>query len=186
MLIPDARRVCIALLIVCSGVARAWASADSPLPGPGTVRLFSISKSENKNQVEYAIRLNEHCAPIGDAPVLAYWRMLEKGPAYTEPLLAREVPGYGLLGQRVTARDSDGGQVRITLRALPTREILVEVRRDQAGKCRAWSTISIQGAPSYLYNVFVRLTWPFARVDYLLLQGWSLDGTHIVSEKLKP
>ncbi len=43
------------------------------------VPVFSIAKSENKNQVQYVVRLDAHCAPVGPAPVFAYWRMLEKG-----------------------------------------------------------------------------------------------------------
>jgi hypothetical protein len=163
------------------------ASGDSTRAAPGSVPLFSISKSENKNRVEYALRVDEHCTPVGQTPIFAYWRMLENDPVRTEPLLAREVPAYGLMGQHVTARGAGGGQVRATLRALPSREILVDASRDTgSGQCRTWSTISIRGAPAHLYNVYVRLTWPFATVDYLLLQGWSLDGTHVVTEKISP
>jgi len=80
--------------------------------------LFTISKSENKNEVVYAIHLDAQCAPVGDAPVYAFWRMNEKGPAVIEPLLAREARAYGIGRQRVLARGSGESKVELTLRAL--------------------------------------------------------------------
>lgn len=37
--------------------------------------LFTISKSENKNEVVFGIHLDERCIPVGDAPVFAFWRI---------------------------------------------------------------------------------------------------------------
>jgi hypothetical protein len=145
--------------------------------------LFSISKSENKNQVQYAVRVDGGCQPLASAPVVAYWRMLEKGPAATEPLLEREIDAYGIAEQTITSRMADGASVRLVLRAVRSRPIVVEVYRTPTGECQALSTTTIQGAPAHLYNVYVKLKWPFG-VDYLLLQGWSVDGTQVVKEKL--
>jgi hypothetical protein len=147
------------------------------------VPLFAISKSENKNQVQFAVRVDDHCAPMPSAPVLAYWRMLEKGPARTEPLLAREEQAYGLASQLVTARGASGGEVRLVLRAVPGRTILVQTSPGRGSACQALSTVQIGGSPAHLYGVYARLKWPFG-LDYLLLQGWSMDGTHVVTEKL--
>ncbi len=77
-----------ALLVLLISSATSMARSDAPRALP----LFTISKSENKNQVQFAINVDERCAPIGEAPVFAYWRMLEKGPDATEPLLSRELP----------------------------------------------------------------------------------------------
>src|ERR1700733_7408049 len=98
------------------------APADSPRLGAHDApQVFSIAKSENKNRVAYALRLDERCAPVGAAPLAPYWRMLEKGPTVTEPLLPREEQAYGIAAQSVKA-----GVVRVTLRALEGREIAVE------------------------------------------------------------
>lgn len=70
------------------GASTAVASADPPSSGPTPV--FSIAKSENKNEVQYVVRLDDGCAPVGSSPVSAYWRMLERGPTQTAPLLPRE------------------------------------------------------------------------------------------------
>jgi hypothetical protein len=154
------------------------ARADSPQ----VLLLFSISKSENKNQVEYAIRVDDRCQPLAVAPVFAYWRMREKGPGVTEPLLAHELDAYGIASQ-VTTHTPDGVVVQLVLRAVRGRPIAIGVSRSASGACQALSTVAISGSPAHLYDVYAKLKWPFG-VEYLLLQGWSLDGTRIMKEKL--
>jgi hypothetical protein len=158
------------------------ASAQSPAPAGTLVPVFSIAKSENKNQVQYVVRLDEHCAPLGSAPVSAYWRMLEKGPTQTAPILDREIRAYGLTSQVVRAHDGSGGQVRAVLKALPGRPLTIVTSRGSDGACHALATTSIAGAPAHLFNVYVHLRW--YGVDYLLLQGWSMDRSHVVRERL--
>ena len=58
--------------------------------------VFFVAKSENHNEVHYGIALDATCTPAGPAPVFAYWRMRERGPLATEPLLSREVAAYGV------------------------------------------------------------------------------------------
>ncbi|MGO9838792.1 MAG: DUF4833 domain-containing protein [Polyangiaceae bacterium] len=168
----------LAALASSSGVA----SADPPAAGGGVVPVFSIAKSENKNQVQYAVRLDDSCAPAGPTPLFAYWRMLENGPAATAPILSREVAAYGLASQVVVASDAGGGAVRAVLKALPGRPLTIVTSRATDGKCRAVATTSIAGTLAHLFNVYVHLKWD--GVDYLLLQGWSMDGSHVVRETL--
>lgn len=151
--------------------------------GPYDVtRLFSISKSENKNEVVYAVHLDESCAPAGDAPVFAFWRMNEKGPAIIEPLLDREQRAYGIAHQQVLARGTNGGSVDIVLRGIPSRHIVVKTQaRDKI--CQAWSGMSIGGTDAHLYNVYVKLK-PMG-VEYVLLSGWSADGARVVHETIE-
>src|SRR5580692_8073537 len=77
------------------------AAGDSTTPGE-SAPLFFVSKSENKNQVSYAVRLDAECRPTGAAPVFAYWRMLERSPVVVEPLLALEEMAYGVGPQHAT------------------------------------------------------------------------------------
>jgi hypothetical protein len=158
-------------------------SLASPLRfGPhDCTSLFTISKSENKNEVVFAIHLDEHCAPIGDAPVFSFWRMYEKGPQVIEPLLSREQAAYGIAGQTVLSIGSDGGRVQITLRALPKRPVVIETKPGD-GRCEAWSTVDVAGESAYLYNVYAKLK-TFG-VDYLLLSGWALDRARVLHEKV--
>jgi hypothetical protein len=167
--------------------ARADASGAPPNGAPpspsGTVLpLFTIAKSENKNQVQYTVRVDGHCAPAGPSPVAAYWRMLEHGVNATEPILPIEVQAYGLASQTVVATTKDGGEVHATLRALPSRVVRVTTSRASDGACRATAEVAIGGQPAHLFNVYAHLAW--LGVDYLLLQGWTLDGTHVVREKI--
>ncbi|MEO8902806.1 MAG: DUF4833 domain-containing protein [Polyangiaceae bacterium] len=157
-------------------------AAGAPAPS-NVVPLFLVTKSQNKNQVQYAIRLDDQCAPASAAPVFAYWRMLEEGPKRTAPLLPREVQAYGLASQQLVVRKGQRNQVRITLRALPSRPILIQTSRGARGACLALATTTIARQPAHLFNVYVRLTWLLG-VDYLLLQGWSMDGKHVIKEQI--
>jgi hypothetical protein len=163
--------------------AAALAAAPQVAAGAGETRLFSISKSENRNEVVYAVHLDDGCAPVGDAPVYAFWRMRERGEAIVEPLLSREEAAYGIARQRVAERGSNGGELDIALRALPGRPIRIQTQK-QDGVCRAWSTTPIAGTDAHLYNVYVKLR--FLGVDYLLLSGWSIDGRQVVREQVRP
>ena len=157
---------------------------DAVVPATPDVSLFTISKSENKNEVQYAIHVDDHCAPAEGTPIWAYWRMLERGPTATEPLLSREQGAYGLASQSVSERTASGGRALLTLRAVPTRPVSIETFRGPSGECQARSTATIGGESAYLFNVYVKLRWP-AGVSYLLLQGWSSDRTRILTEKLE-
>lgn len=155
----------------------------SPSPEVHDVPLFTIGKSQNRNQVQYAIHLDERCVPSSSAPVFAYWHMLEVGPNRVAPLLTRELRAYGIANQHVTAQRPDSGQISLALRALPKRPILVKTLKGRDGSCRVLATLAIAGKPAQLFDVYVKLNWHLG-VDYLLLRGWSMDRTQILSEKL--
>lgn len=140
--------------------------------------VLFVSKSENKNQVHYGVRLDSECAFLGGAPVYAYWRMLEHSPSATEPLLSREQAAYGIARQEV---HSD--TVRVTLTALPSRPITVRVTRSEDGTCTARPEMNISGTRARLLNVHVVLG--FLRVSHLVVTGLASDGT-VVSERISP
>ena len=173
------------LLSLGLGLAAAPAAAPKQQAHTLSLSLFTIGKSQNKNQVQYAVHVDGQCVPVSAAPVFAYWRMLELGPNRVEPLLPREVGAYGPASQLVTTRGADGGKIRLVLRALHDRPIVVETRRAADGTCGALATVSIADSSAHLFNVYVKLTWHLS-VDYLLLRGWSIDGTRVLSEKLRP
>ena len=180
----SSRRLIPTLLLLALGSFATAARAQSPAPpGGALVPVFSIAKSENKNQVQYVVRVDRHCLPLRPAPVFAYWRMLDKGPTQTAPLLSREVRAYGLASEGVVASDEGGGEVRAVLSALPGRPLTITTSRGSDGACRALATLAIAGTPAHLFNVYVHLRW--YGVDYVLLQGWSMDGSHVLREKLK-
>ncbi|MEO6599571.1 MAG: DUF4833 domain-containing protein [Polyangiaceae bacterium] len=182
LIIWRARWIALAAVLL-PGVSTAVASKSTP--SSTVAPLFLITKSQNKNQVQYAIRLDDHCSPASAAPVFAYWRMLEQGPARTAPLLSSELHAYGLASQRIVARKGERNAVSLTLRAVPSRPILVETSVGPHGACAARATITIALQPARLFNVYARLSW-FLGVDYLLLQGWSIDGKRVIKERLNP
>jgi hypothetical protein len=171
------------LAVIVGGGALGLGVAAPLRFGPRDITsVFSISKSENKNEVVYGIHLDAQCAPAGDSPVFAYWRMNEKGPAVIEPLLSREEGAYGIERQRVISRADDGGRIEVALRALASRPIVVETKRGDSGRCDAWATLTISGESAYLYNIYVKLG--IARVEYLLLSGWALDRQRVLHEQV--
>lgn len=170
----------LAVLASVPGVARGQARSRD------VASVFFIEKSENRNQVHYGVHLDETCAPTGRSPVFAYWRMLERGPLATEPLLSLEQPAYGVASQRVLA----SGQVAVELGALRARRILVASRpQGQAGQpsdaCVAVATTTINGAPAALTSVYAKLSWPFG-VAYLMLSGRGLADGHEILERVAP
>ena len=145
---------------------------------------FYVSKSENRNQVHYAVRLDDQCAPAGAAPVQPYWRMLEHDAHATEPLLSREVPAYGIAEQSIVSRGERGGVVRVVLRALRSRPLLLTTFAS-GQSCAASASLVIGGTPATLTNIHVQLKWPWG-VAYLLVSGRALSDGHAVSERIEP
>ena len=175
-------RAAIPWILIASLIATFGSASVPPVGGGSTVPVFSIAKSENKNQVQYVVRVDDHCVPIAPAPMSAYWRMLEQGPTATAPLLPREAPAYGLASQEIIANNRQGGRVRAVLRALTARPLTVETSRGPDGKCLALATVTIAGTSAHLFNVYVLLKWN--GVDSLLLRGWSMDGSRVIQERI--
>jgi len=155
------------------------AASSSELPS-----AFFISKSQNRNQVHYAVAIDANCAPAGNTPVRAYWRLLEQGPGLTAPLLEREQEVYGIASQSVTQRSTSGGSIALTLRPLPKRLLTLATGKDSSGDCLASVYTVIQGEPAQLHSIHVVLTW--LGVDSLIIKGWARSDGHVLRETLRP
>ena len=154
-------------------------SASTSAEAPRAVALFSISKSENKNVIVYAVHVDDHCVPLGPAPLYAYWRMDQTDGAI-QAILGREERLYGIAQQHVMERTDHGGAVDLTLRPLAARHILVETE-EQGGTCRARSIAPIAGVTANLESVYVKLK--FLGVEEVVLSGRTADGVireHII------
>ena len=165
-----------ALFLLATNAAAAVALADER----EIASTFFVSKNQNRNQVHYAVKVDEECRPATTAPVRPYWLMLEKGPRVTEPLLDREQPAYGIAQQQV-----DGSAVRSVLRALPERPVVIHTWRGPDGACAFAAVTTIAGLPARLFNIHVAYGVFSLGVDYVLLTGWRDDGT-LVRERVKP
>jgi Domain of unknown function (DUF4833) len=139
--------------------------------------LFFINKSENKNQVHYAIILNDKCFPEGVAPIYPYWLMLERGPNITEGLLGREQGAYGIHSQKVISNS-----VELILNALPNKKIKVSSSLEN-GKCSLETITFINNKEAILKSVHVELG--FLRVKSITIHGLRLDNGSNIEEKIK-
>ncbi len=135
-----------------------------------------ISKSSNKNEVHYAVQVDESCAPAGPRPVSPYWLMLERGPNVTEPLHGREQGILGVDQQQVT----DEG-ILMTLRGFPDRPLMVRTWRGADGQCASGVDMRVAGVPARVASVYVKQK--FLGVDYVLLTGVAAGGA-VVSERI--
>jgi hypothetical protein len=157
--------------------ARARTAAGSPVHS-----VFFISKSENRNQVHYAVRVDAHCQPVGQRPVYGYWRDFEDGPRATSPLLDREQSAYGLTAPRWVRTEPTGGQIRIGLRGFPDRPLTIETFRTSEG-CRARAHTTIARSPAVLRSIYVELGFLFS-IDYVLIRGYSAQDGRPLQEKV--
>lgn len=158
-------------VFMCSRVADA--SAFSELDS-----TLVIAKSNNKNEVHYAVAVTSDCAPTGNAPVHPYWQMLENGRDATEPLTAREEAAFGIERQEVS-----GDDVRIVVRGLPARPITLRTFRASSGKCASTASTSVGGVPARLSAVFVKVS--LFGVSYIQLSGVGPTG-ETRTERLSP
>jgi hypothetical protein len=140
--------------------------------------VLVIAKSSNKNEVHYAARVDEACAPAGPSPVRPYWLMLERGPLVTEPLSDSEQRVLGIEHQDVA-----GDRVEIALRGMPARAIVVRTWRAADGRCASMAETTIAGVRARLASVYVQQT--LFGVDYVVFTGWTDDGA-TVRERVSP
>jgi hypothetical protein len=150
-----------------------WATVQS---------VFHISKSENRNEVHYAVRVDAGCHAVGRQPLFGYWRDFEKGPRAVSPLLSHEQPAYGLTPPRSIEQTGVGSRVRISLRAFPERLLTVETQR-QAASCAARAVTTIQKQPAMLISIFVQIGFLFS-VEYAVVRGPRLSDGAPVQEKI--
>ncbi len=177
------RRIFACLAIALLTLATSGTFADTKAPAGAVVAsVFYIAKSENKNEVHYAVQVDPQCRPLGTRPVYGYWRELENGPMVVSPLLHHELPAYGLNPPRAIRRDAAGGQVLISLRGFPDRAVSIDTFRDARG-CEARATTLIQKQPAVLQSIYVKIGFLFS-VDFAILRGLRVSDGAPVQEKI--
>src|SRR5258708_30624688 len=63
--------------------------------------VFFISKSDDRNRVDYAMRLDPSCDPVTAEPVFPYWRGVERSPPLrTHSLGVFQGVAHGIRQQR--------------------------------------------------------------------------------------
>lgn len=178
---------CASLALASQLFAQAPPSATTPvitakLPAQAVQSVFHIEKSENKNQVHYAVQVDAQCHPTGKKPVYGFWRDLEEGPRVVSNLLSHEQPAYGLTDPRYVRASDTGGEVRVSLRGFPDRPLTVETFRIGKG-CGARAITKIKGEPAMLKSIYVSIGFLFS-VEYAIVRGLRLSDGAAVQEKV--
>jgi hypothetical protein len=178
------RRASVAVALSITLTA-AVAAAVYPVFGPNDVpTTFFISKSDDRNRVDYGIRLDAHCAPLNDDAIILYWREFEPPPPVrTHSLNFLDQRAYGISSQRVVKRDANGGDYALRLRQVG-RPIGIASHRGPDGHCLTVARTTINGKVSELLSIYVKLGGPLS-VDYIDIHGRSFADGKPVVERLK-
>jgi len=167
------------------GLSASLAHADEPRFGAhDIVTLFFISKSDDRNRVDYGMRLDANCLAAKSDAVFPYWREFEKSPPVrTHSLGTFEYLAYGVSEQRTVQRGPSGGQLLLKLKQVG-RPIWVVTQRDANGRCTASTRTTVAGVPAELISIYVKLQGPLS-VAYLDVKGRDLKTQKIVTERVE-
>jgi len=179
-------RLRLALVAVALTTLTGSALANEPRFGANDIEtLFFISKSDDRNRVDYGMRLDANCAPYGEEPVFPYWREFEPPPPVrTKPMSAFSKMGYGISTQRVVRRNAAGGETVIKLRQVG-RAITITTSRAANGRCTALVRTTIAKVNNAeLLSIFVKLSGPLS-VAYIDIKGKNLVTAKLIEERLR-
>jgi hypothetical protein len=152
------------------------------LPMAPVQSIFHIAKSENKNQVHYAVKVDADCKPVGTKPIYGYWRELERGPQITSALLDREQRAYGVNEPRSIRQLAGSAEILVSLRAFPERPLVVQVFQN-AGRCVARTVTQINGQSALLQSIYIDIGFLFS-INYAQLTGVRVQDGQRVQEKV--
>ena len=156
--------------------------------GPNDVpTVFFVSKSDGEGQVDYGLRLDDACLPVGEEPVVPYWREYENFIYLggTHPLSWLDRRAYGVADQRVVKRSAEGAELAIRLRPL-SRELTISVSKGSDGKCRAVAHTTIGAvAAAEFTSAYIKLKSRMS-VEYIELRGKHADTGETLTERLTP
>jgi hypothetical protein len=165
------------------------ARAAEPKFFPFDVRtVFYISKSDDRNRVDYGIHLDDRCAPYKDEAVFQYWREFENSPPVRIHTLGIfEYIPYGISEQRIISRTPTGGAVAIKLRQFSKSPIGIVTKKESDGHCSSQARTIINGKDCELTYVYVKLARGgfVPSVDYVDVHGKDSDTGKDVEERLR-
>ncbi len=146
--------------------------------------LFFVSKSDDRNRVDYGIHLDRACLPVGRAPVFAYWRRFEPGAEPLGNLNTLDEQVYGIRQQAVRSTAPNGSWVELRINGLPDDRILILIQRLPEG-CQARAHATLSGRPVYLQRVHAQLA-SLVGIDHLRLHGVDRQTGAAVTERRDP
>jgi hypothetical protein len=179
----------VAGVLAASSVRASDASAAEPTFLPFDVQtVFYISKSDDRNRVDYGIHLDDRCAPTKDEAVFQYWRDFEDAPPVRVHTLGIiEYIPYGISEQRTIRKTASGGYQMIRLRQFDKTPIGIITRKEADGHCSSQARAVINGKESELTYVYVKLARGgiTPSVDYVDIHGKALDSGQEVQERIR-
>lgn len=181
-----ARKLALGALVAVACIAPSKAAhADEIKFGANDIpTAFFISKSDDKNRVDYGLRLDASCVPVNDDALFPYWREFEKSPPVrTHGLGMLEYVPYGVSSQKLTKKLSNGAEYTVELKQF-SRGILIVTKKESDGKCSATSYAKINGKTAQFVSVFAKLAGAMS-VDYIDIFGKALDTNADVTERIK-
>ena len=146
--------------------------------------VFFINKSDDRNRVDYWMRLDATCSAANDEAIVPYWHEFEPPPPErTKPLSMLAKMGYGVSSQKLVKRSPTGGDYTLRLKQVD-RTISIATKRGADGRCVATARMTIAGASAELLSVYVKLGGPLS-VDYIDVKGREPGTGKAVVERLK-
>ena len=172
-------------LVAAVTITASSALAGDPDFGPQDVpTVFFFSKSDDRNRVDYGLRLDAACLPVGEEPLFPYWREFESEPPglKTHSLKFFEYAAYGISEQRIKKTEGRA-DITVKLKAFP-REIVITTEKGPDGKCAVTPRSVIAATPNVeLVSAFIKLKSGWS-VEYVEVKG-RVNGKGL-SERLLP
>jgi len=161
------------------------ARADAVRFGPHDLRsTFHVAKSENQNQVHYALRLDAECRPVGQRPVFAYWQRLKSGKRVDGELDGLGTTVYGASDEQKVTKTQSGSNVEIYVKALKKVRITIEVKKSAQG-CQAVAYTTILGQRARLSHAFLQLGVFGVLPKYVDVVGYRVSDGARLAERHK-
>lgn len=163
-------------LALLTATSIAYANVDFAATDVPTI--FYVDKSDDRNRVDYGIRLDGRCLPTSGSPMVVYWREFERGSGgrVTHGLNIFEGPVYGVGSQRITERRADGATLEVTVSALSSRRLTIRTGPGTGGGCIATATTTIGGVRAVLDHVHLTLGDGPGSLRFADIYGTALSG----------
>lgn len=163
-----------------AGTAHAEPVAFGPTDVP---TLFYIAKSNNRDRVDYGIRLDSSCHPTNSDATFPYWRDLEKEPVSVHTMGMFAKMAYGFAAQKVE-HQADGAVVQKLVLKQVNRPIWVTTAKGDDGRCKAVAWTKINGVErAELISIYVKLAGALS-VDYVDIKGRNRATGEIITERI--
>jgi hypothetical protein len=172
------------LVLVTGSSAAESAHAEDVGFGPHDITtLFYISKSDNRNRVDYGMRLDAQCGPASKDAVFPYWRDFEGPPSHPHTLGMWAKMAYGVSEQGTGRKTPTGSDHAIILKQVD-RQIWITTSLAPDGHCTAVVRTTIAGVKlAELHSIAVRLSGPIS-VSYVDIKGKNLETGQPLTERI--